>query len=181
MKEYKMIKKIFVGATIALVLFAGVFAFAKTSFAQDDATDVVAEEVETPAMEALEYENQNQNSPNSDDADAIMTQTRTRSRELVVDGECTGECDPIQQRLQDGECTGECDPIQQRLQDGSGEGSGGPQQKQNLGVDKWNATGVPQGSGPNNGASNRGGPQGSGQEMGTGDPSTCPYYNETTP
>jgi len=160
-----MIKKIFVGATIALVLFAGVFVFAKTSFAQDDTTELENEELETPAMEALEYENQYQNSPNSDDADAIMTQTRTRTRELVVDGECMGECDPIQQRLQDG----------------AGEGSGGPQQKQNLGVDKWNATGVPQGSGPNNGAGNRGGAQGSGQGLGTGDPSTCPYYNETTP
>ena len=160
-----MIKKIFVGATIALVLFAGVFAFAKTSFAQDDATDVVAEEVETPAMEALEYENQNQNSPNSDDADAIMTQNRTRSRELVVDGECTGECDPIQQRLQEG----------------AGVGSGGLQQKQNLGAGNMDGTGVPQGSGPNNGAGNRGVPQGSGQGLGTGDPSTCPYYNETTP
>jgi hypothetical protein len=42
-------------------------------------------------------------------------------------------------------------------------------------------TGVPQGSGPNNGAGNRGVPQGSGQGLGTGDPSTCPYYNETTP
>jgi hypothetical protein len=165
MKEYKMIKKIFVGTTIALVLFAGIFVFAKTSFAQDETTEVETEELEAPVMEALENEYQYQNGPNSDEVDAIMTQTRTRSRELVVDGECTGECDPIQQRLQDG----------------AGEGSGGPQQKQNLGVDKWNATGVPQGSGPNNGAGNRGAAQGTGQGMGTGDPSTCPYYNETTP
>ena len=162
-----MIKKVFVGMTIALVLFAGIFAFAKTSFAQDETTEVETEEIEAPVMEALAYENQYQNGSNSDEVDAIMTQTRTRSRELVENGECTGECDPIQQRLQVG----------------AGEGTGGLQQKQNLGAGNMNATGVPQGNGPNNGTGNRGAAQGKGHRMGmgTGDPATCPYYNETTP
>ncbi len=161
-----MIKKVFVGMTIALVLFAGIFAFAKTSFAQDDTTEAETEEIEAPVMEALENEYQYQNGPNSAEVDAIMTQTRTRSRELAENGECTGECVPEQKRLQEG----------------SGVGSGGPQQKQNLGVDKWNATGEPQGNGPMGGAGNRGAAQGQGQGMGTGDPTNCPYNNtEPTP
>jgi len=180
-----MIKKVFVGMTIALVLFAGIFVFAKTSFAQDEPAEVETEEIEAPVMEALQNEYQYQNGPNSDEVDAIMTQTRTRAQELVENcectGECTGECDPIQQRLQEGESTGDYDAIQQRLQDGSGVGSGGPQQKNNLGAGNMNSTGVPQGSGPNDNAGNLGTMQGSGQGMGTGDPATCLNYSETTP
>ena len=164
-----MIKKVFVGMTIALVLFTGIFVFAKTSFAQDEPAEVETEEIEAQVMEALQNEYQYQNGANSDEVDAIMTQTRTRTQELVENGECTGEC------------TGECDPIQQRLQDASGVGSGGPQQKSDLSAGNMNSTGVPQGSGPNDNAGNRGTMQGSGQGMGTGDPATCPNYSETTP
>lgn len=160
-----MIKKVFVGMTIALVLFAGIFAFAKTSFAQDETTEVETEEIEAPIMEALEYENQYQNSPNSDHVDAIMTQTRARKQLLVENGECTGECDPIQQRLQEG----------------AGMNADKAQQRQNLGAGECDGTCVPQGNGPMSGAGNRSGAQGQGQGMGTGDPSTCPYSNETTP
>jgi len=180
-----MIKKVFVGMTIALVLFAGIFVFAKTSFAQDEPAEVETEEIETPMMEALQNEYQYQNGLSSDEVDAIMTQTRTRAQELVENdectGECAGECDPIQQRLQEGDCTGDCDPIQQRLHDGSGVGSGGPQQKSNLGAGNMNSTGVPQGNGPNDNAGNRGSMQDTGQGMGTGDPATCSNYSETTP
>lgn len=160
-----MIKKVFVGMTIALVLFAGIFVFAKTSFAQDEPAEVETKEIEAPVMEALENEYQYQNGPNSDEVDAIMTQTRTRSRELVENGECTGECDPIQQRLQQG----------------AGMNAENAQQRQKLGEGECDGTCVPQGNGPMSGAGNRGAMQGSGQGMGTGDPATCPYYNETTP
>lgn len=170
-----MIKKVFVGMTIALVLFAGVFVFAKTSFAQDDAVEAETEEVVAPVMEAIQNEYQYQNGSNSEEADAdmIQTQTRTRDMELVEDGECTGDCD-------------DCDPIKEQLQLGSGvgnagtvgagsEGAAGVQQKSNLGEPNSVGTGVPQGDGPKYGAGNQGAAQGLGtQGYGTGDPDECP-------
>ena len=177
-----MIKKVFVGMTIALVLFAGVFVFAKTSFAQDDSTETETEELVAPVMEAVENEYQYQNGENNDEADAIMTQTQTRTRdmELVENGECTDDCD-------------DCDPIKEQLQLGSGVGNtgtagagpvggAGTQQKGNLGVANGDGTGVPQGDGLKYGAGNQGNAQGFGtQGNGTGNPEDCPYYDTTTP
>ena len=130
-----MIKKIFAAMMITLVLAIGVFAVVKTTYAQD----IVAQEDDDgpatdPQQETLEYEFSYQNGECLGDGEPIRNQTRSRE---LQDGECTGECDPQQLRLQegpgaqgtmrqqrlnlgDGECTGDCDPEQLRLNEGLG-------------------------------------------------------------
>ena len=136
-----MIKKIFVGTLIALVLVVGVLGYVNSAQAQEmgpqgETTEPIA--VQEQETLALEYEHQN--GDQLGDGEPIRTQTRLRELE---EGECTGDCEPQQLRLQEGdgdqgvmqqqqqqlgECTGECDPQQMR-QNGVNGGQGVMQQQ----------------------------------------------------
>jgi hypothetical protein len=158
-KGVTMIKKIFVGLIITLILAIGVFGVVKTTYAQDEVVPLAGAAV--PEPETLEYEYGYQNGLQNGEVDPIMTQTRTRLFEMQ-DGECDADCDPQQirqqlgvnnagvmqqERLNSGEfdCTGDCVPQQIRLSEGTGYGA---QRQMNLSADGLcDGTGIPQGYG----------------------------------
>lgn len=161
-----MIKKIWVVLTITALFAVGVMAVVTATYAQD------AQEVETqgdmqvsdPEMteETNAYNKRYQNGSQNGETDPIETQTRTQTRELLIDGDCTGECEPQQlhlnegidnqgtmlrnqENLSEGECAGECeDPLQLRSHAGSGN-QGAMQQAQNNTCDgECTESGTPQ-------------------------------------
>jgi len=152
-----MIKKIFVGLTLTLILAIGVFGVVKTTYAQDDVEPQAGAAV--PEPETLEYEYGYQNGIQNGEADSMLTQTRTRLFEMQ-EGECDADCDPQQlreqlglneagvmqqKRLNTGEfdCTGDCVPQQSRLNEGTGYGA---QRQLNLSAEGiCDGTGVSQG------------------------------------
>jgi hypothetical protein len=158
-KGVTMIKKIFVGLTITLILAIGVFGVVNTTYAQDEVEPQAGAAV--PEPETLEYEYGYQNGLQNGEVDPIFTQTRSRLFEMQ-DGECDADCDPQQIRQQLGvnnagvmqqerlnsgefECTGDCVPQQIRLSEGTGYGA---QQQMNLSADGLcDGTGIPQGYG----------------------------------
>lgn len=131
-----MIKKIFAGVLIALVLVVGVLGFVNSVQAQE------TEPIAVQEQETLELEYEFQNGDQLGDGEPIRNQTRLRE---LTEGECTGECEPQQLRLHEGnggqgtmqqqqqqlgECTGECDPQQMRRN--GVEGGQGAMQQQSL-------------------------------------------------
>ena len=157
-----MIKKVFVGLTITLILAIGVFGLVSTSYAQEEPE--TSEAVEVPEPETLENAYMYQNGAQNADADAIQTQNRTRLFESQ-EGECDESCDPQQLREQigannagtmnraglgDGECDGTCDGVPQQLRYNDGTNTqNNAQSQQNLaaGTGDCDGTGVPQGRG----------------------------------
>ena len=130
-----MKKKIFIAVIVALVVGLGVMGVVSTTYAQeaDPQDDVVIEAAGEPVSQPVEMENEFEFAyqyGNQNGEDPIMTQsqTRTRLRELQEDGECTGECDPQQIRLQQNlGAENQPEMRQQRLNDSSGDGiSNGP-------------------------------------------------------
>ena len=131
-----MVKKVFVGFTIAIILVVGVFGLVKSSYAQVTNASSQTSEVNTLRdPQTLEYENMDQNSAVNGDIEAVQAQNRTRLSEME-DGECDADCDPqqirdqmgvnnegnmLQERTNQGEfdCTGDCVPQQLRLNDGT--------------------------------------------------------------
>jgi len=139
-----MMKKTIITLVITLVLAAGVLGVVRTTYAQDidtESVETLSEDAavpdEVPVCEPVmaeyayeyAYEYAVQFGDQNGETQPVMTQTQTRSR-LLQEGECTGECDPIQQRLNlgagnqgqmkmqrlqlgDGTCNGDCVP--QRL------------------------------------------------------------------
>ena len=98
-----MMKKLVVAVLVALVVGLGMMGVVGKTFAQETSPeeDVVVESVSEPVEMEYEFEFAYQNG-NQNGEDPIMTQsqTRTRLREQQEDGECTGECDPQQIRLE---------------------------------------------------------------------------------
>jgi len=130
-----MIKKILVIAVMTLVVTAGVLGVVSTTHAQElEPVEVneTPEELAVPVVEpeeaAFEYEYAFQYGEQNGDNEPILTQTRTRTQlRDLQDGECTGESDPQQLRLNtgagnqgvmkqqqlhlnDGTCDGDCVP-----------------------------------------------------------------------
>jgi hypothetical protein len=159
-----MIKKLFVGLTITIILVVGIFGLVKTTYAQEgtDIPETAEDNITIPDPQTLEYEYMYQEGAVNGDVEALQTQTRTRLFEMQ-DGECDADCDPIQLREQIGindegirqqdrknlgefDCTGECDP--QQLQFGNGaNGYGGTQQSNISGFGTCDGTGIMGGQG----------------------------------
>jgi len=96
-------KKTFVALLIVIGLVAGVLVYVGTTYAQEVTPEETTEDSVSEPLEMqneFEYAQQNGNQAGVDEP--IMTQARTRTQlqELQEDGECTGECDPQQIRLQ---------------------------------------------------------------------------------
>jgi hypothetical protein len=98
-----MMKKAFVGLTLAIILAVGVFGLVKTTYAQDatDDPEMIVEDVTTPDPQTLEYEYMYQSGAVNGEVDDLQTQTRTRLFE-IQEGECDADCDPQQLREQIG-------------------------------------------------------------------------------
>jgi nitrate/TMAO reductase-like tetraheme cytochrome c subunit len=96
-------KKTFIALLIVIGLVAGVLVYVGTTYAQEVTPEETTEDSVSEPLEMqneFEYAQQNGNQAGVDEP--IMTQARTRTQlqELQEDGECTGECDPQQIRLQ---------------------------------------------------------------------------------
>jgi hypothetical protein len=127
-----MIKKLFVGLTITIILVVGIFGLVETTYAQEgtDIPEAAEDNTTMPDPQTLEYEYMYQEGAVNGDVEALQTQTRTRLFEMQ-DGECDADCDPIQLREQIG-VNGEGIRQQERINLGEFDGTGDcvPQQLQ---------------------------------------------------
>lgn len=128
-----MFKKIALFSALAILLAAGVFGMVNTTHAQEvEAEEPPVAQVMAQEEASYEYEYTYQYGDGNGEVDPIMTQSRTRTqtRELQ-DGECVGDGEQLQIRLQqhtnenkgemrqqrlnvgDGTCNGDCVPLRQ--------------------------------------------------------------------